>query len=785
MADRLSAVYLRQGAKKMKDVISKRQGLGEIKFKDTLREVAKHFAAAVCGFLMSRGALPGEIMPFGIAFISSIPTDYLAMSSLGCFVGYLLPVGIGGAFRYLAALFAVIAIKALLFAVTKYAERPLICSITAGVVSCATGLVSTVGDGSATLLSVAEAALCFGGAYFIALSFRSYPSFLSGVKGEDLAALLISVNMLFCGLMTFTPGEISIGKILAISFILLVSRFGQTHAGSVCGIAAGFAAAVSGGGLSSALALTLAGLCSGIFSHLGKYAQVVCVILSATAGSLVGGELTETVEILIESMFGSALFLLIPKSVAVTAGRIFSPPAKTVSENGMKKAVTMRLRFAADALSDVSHTVDKVARELTRINSPDFDAVLHGIEKDACAGCSLCINCWETRRADTVSAVLDMVKSVREGATPTEEHATEEFRSRCLRPVKVGQAVYLHYSDYASRMAAESRIADVRSVVSEQFSGISSMLTDLSEELDRDETFDERTAAKIVSALKNLEIHACECGCRIDKYGRMSVEVIIPAVKGVRFSRMKLLSQLEICCDREFEPPVITETGCKIYITLTEKAALSLDTGFYQIPCSPSGICGDAYNTFSDGKGRAFMILSDGMGCGGRAAVDGAMASGLIARLLKAGFGYDCSLSIVNSAMLFKSTDESLATVDIVCLDLFSGRTDMLKAGAAPTIIRRNGKCGVARSTSLPAGILREVGFDKATVKLKTGDIIVMMSDGATTEGTDWICAELEGWQDKPASALAEHLAHCAKRRRSDSHQDDITVIAAIVEKAV
>ena len=51
------------------------------------------------------------------------------------------------------------------------------------------------------------------------------------------------------------------------------------------------------------------------------------------------------------------------------------------------------------------------------------------------------------------------------------------------------------------------------------------------------------------------------------------------------------------------------------------------------------------YKYFYDGKGHFIMILSDGMGTGGRAAVDGAMASGLMARLLKAGFGYDCNWS--------------------------------------------------------------------------------------------------------------------------------------------
>ena len=62
---------------------------------------------------------------------------------------------------------------------------------------------------------------------------------------------------------------------------------------------------------------------------------------------------------------------------------------------------------------------------------------------------------------------------------------------------------------------------------------------------------------------------------------------------------------------------------------------------------------------------------------------------------------------------------------------------------------------------------------------------MVMMSDGVTAEGTDWICAELEGWKDSDPKQLAEHLAHCAKRRRKDGRCDDITVLVAMVERAV
>lgn len=768
----------------MKENVKERLNGSKADLRDLLLEVARQLLGAVFGFLTARGVLFGKIAPFGLAYIAAIPADYIAVSAFGCFWGYLITPLQSNFFRYLAALCAIVAVKAILSAFTKYAGRAFISSATSGIVTCATGVVAVVGDSEAVVYILCEAVLAFAATYFIVKTVKAAPSFRTGLQGEELACFIISVNLLLLGAMSFKIGEISVGKILCITLILLSSRYGRTAAGAVCGTVAGFMAAVSGSGASCAAALSIAGLTSGIFASWGKYAQVAVTILSSLVGSLVGSDITETVELLIVSLFGSALFLLIPKSAVAGIGKVFSPPTKTVSDTSMKKAVTMRLNFAAGALSDVSQTVETVASELSRINSPTFDGVLKGIEKDACAGCSLCVNCWEARKSDTVSAILEMIKAVRNGDSG-EITPPDEFRGRCLRPARVSDAVTVHYGDYASRMAAESRISDVRSVVSEQFNGISNMLYDMAAELERDEAFDDRTANKISQSLKNINIPVNECSCRIDKFGRMTVEIIAATLTDVTYNKIKLLRQAEICCERDFEPPVITESGGKTYITLTERAAFTVDTGVCQIACSPSGISGDAYNTFCDGKGRCFVILSDGMGCGGRAAVDGAMASGLLARLLKAGFGYDSALSILNSAMLFKSTDESLATVDIACIDLFSGRTDMLKAGAAPTVVRRGGKCGVAQSTSLPVGILREIGFDKATVKLKSGDLLLLMSDGVNTEGTDWICAELEGFKGGSAAALAEQIAYSARRRRSDNHSDDITVIAAIVEKAV
>lgn len=63
----------------------------------------------------------------------------------------------------------------------------------------------------------------------------------------------------------------------------------------------------------------------------------------------------------------------------------------------------------------------------------------------------------------------------------------------------------------------------------------------------------------------------------------------------------------------------------------------------------------------------------------------------LLKKLVTAGFSFDSSLELVNAALLAKSEEESLSTIDVATIDLYSGETQFLKAGAAPTFVYRDG----------------------------------------------------------------------------------------------
>lgn len=753
----------------------------------TAKELAfawlSHLCVVLLCFIASKAVVLDKLIPFGLSFLAGSSSTFTPACAIGGFIGYFIPAVGNGGFRYIATLFAILSIKLLLGGYKKLVGNPFFLTFVVFISNILTSIVSFNSTEFNILDIITESMLCAAGTYFFARCFKLGQNNLAGLSYNELSELLIAISILLLGLTGFELNEVSLGRILGVLLLLCASKYGGVLAGAVAGTSVALTLVLSGIDGNIGVGLAFGGLICGIFASLGKYAQIFTLFCFSYIGSVTTGDITLISRTVVEVIMGSVLFFTLPRKLGIYLGKIFSAHPRLTIPAGIKKSLTMRLELASNALSDVSETVEQVSRELSKINAPDYSSVISAVEQDACAGCKLRIHCWESRRDDTISAILEMTKAIKQGECSPETAAPEEFKGRCLRVSRVGNSTYKRYSDYASRIAAENRIDEVRSVVSDQFSGISEMLYDLSLDFKRDEQFDSASAENAAAALKTLDIRVDEAGCRIDKFGRMTIEFKLKKTPELIINKLQVMKLISVVCERDFDVPNVSEMGGDVFITLNEHAAIGIDFGAEQICASGSSMCGDAYKYFYDGRGHFIMILSDGMGTGGRAAVDGAMASGLMSRLIKAGFGYDCSLRILNSSMLFKSTDESLATVDIASIDLFTGETMLFKAGAAPTIIRRSGKTGKAQSTSLPAGILREIGFDRATVKCKIGDIVLLMSDGAVTGGTDWIRAELEAWQSGSAQDLAEHIGECAKRRRNDNHEDDITVLAAILNK--
>ena len=180
------------------------------------------------------------------------------------------------------------------------------------------------------------------------------------------------------------------------------------------------------------------------------------------------------------------------------------------------------------------------------------------------------------------------------------------------------------------------------------------------------------------------------------------------------------------------------------------------------------------------------VMLSDGMGAGGRAAQESQAAVLLLEELLQVGLDRESALKTVNSVLVLRSTEDVFATVDMMSVDLYSGGGEFTKIGAAPTFVKRGREVLCIASGVVPSGILSEVALESTTRQLQPGDTVIMMTDGimaalgslTETQKKTWISRFLTGSNHESAEDLATALVAQTASFCPDGPPDDMTVVA-------
>ncbi len=733
------------------------------------------FGTFLIGLLLARTALFGEFTPFGLGFASGLGGALSSVASLGAAVGYFFPtVGTGG-IAYTAAAVLIAGIRFVLSDKIRYTQTAAFAAVlgTAAALVSAVPALITAFSIRLLLIKLAECLISGCTAACVCTAERALYNRdkKSALPQREAICIAYLAGLVICAVGFVKIGEVTLSGLAATILVMCAAVGGRSIAGAATGVMLGFF--LCAGGVCEpwcAAALAIGGLLAGVLSEMGEIGGVIAFITGTAVYTLMSS--ADSLSLIYDSLSGGLIFLILPRKVKSEIAQIFAPPAEMPRLDGMRKAVAMRLGFASKSLGDISDTVERISARLDDIDRPSLEKVIPSIEDSVCIDCSMRCYCWEENRDKTVADIIKLVRG----------ESNKSVRG-CGRAYNLNRTARAVYNQYEAKEEAANRIREIRELMSDQYAGISDLLSEVADEFEKERSFDIEAAGRIESALRSVDIIPSDIGCLTDKYGRMTVEIRVPYHDRARFNRKIILREVSVACARDFEPPIISSAGSRgTLITLAEQARLRADTAVASINCGENKLCGDTAKIFNDGRGHLIMLLSDGMGTGGRAAIDSALTVDLLERLIKAGFGYDSALRIVNSSLLYKSASESLATVDICSIDLFTGRAKLFKAGACPTVILRSGRTAIAECASMPIGILREVAFDTAAVNLSKGDIIAIFSDGVTADGTKWILNELATFDGTTASQLADRIADSAKRRRSDGHDDDITVAVAIIE---
>jgi stage II sporulation protein E len=750
-----------------------------------MRAAALHILSLGGGFFASGGMVLDGLYPYSMALTAGLPREFSASCALGAILGTLyLQIG-DFSLRYIAALILIVLSKWVLSELFRPVCSRSIDAAIGFFASAFCGLLAVIASSPAAeilLRYLAESLFCAVGAYFISFFFfiTSQSKKIGRFSTDELCAVLFTVSVFLGIFANFKIGFLTPASIVASVIILTAARYGGEESGTLAGIILGFFTGTWSSGLSTtAGACALGGLAGGLLSKKGNIFTAFGYLFFRFLMIFAAGQ--TDLYIAAELIISTAIFLLLPKSIMTAASSFFSPAPNLARFDGLRQNLVMRLRFASGALTDVSETVDEVSERLRGLNTPNLTDVLSAVERECCSKCGLRIYCYETAKEDTYNALMQMTKSIRRKGFADKEIFPARWKERCCHPDEVAQSLTKHFSAYVAQQEANRRIGEIRSVVADQLGGLSDMLFDMAEDFDKGERFDTEAAARIDSALRGIGLAPHDICCRLDRSGRMSIEICANAAGNRPINKQVICDTVSKICMRKFSLPCISGGDDSLLLNMTELSNYRVEYGAAQLNCEGERLCGDSWQVFDNGRGKTVMIISDGMGSGGRAAVDSAMASGLMRRLLEAGFGFDASLKLLNSAMCLKSTDESMATLDIASIDLFSGQVVFYKAGASESLVRHGKKIGRAVCTSFPAGILRDVSFECTTVRLYDSDVIVMLSDGVCD--TAWIDGFLREFKDGTAQDFAEQIADAARRRRNDGHFDDITVLVGVVKR--
>ena len=768
-----------------KELVKKRQIISENAISVT-REVVVHIAYFISGVLVSRGAVLGELNPFGSSFAASVPFMYMPAGLVGCVLGFLIRSPIDS-FRYIAVVISIGALRWVLNEFKKVSRSRFFPCIVAFIPTFVTGLALTFSSASElteVTLCLMEATLAAAGAYFMsytAVLFDSGKNLLS-LKGQELACIAMSGCILLLSFSSLTIGEISIGRIVAVLIVLLSAQYGGVAGGSIAGVATGVVFSLSSNDMIFLCAsFAFSGLLGGLFAPVGKLAVAIATLVCSVTMAFSSSDSELIFAVFVEVVVAGSVFMLLPKSVGNFVSNIFVSNSESPDNEAVRRAVTMRLSFASKALSNVSTCVNSVSDKLSRLYTPNARWIYDNVKDHTCSHCGMRYYCWEKQKEQSYEDFHTLTDILKKNGFVKEKDIEDNFVKKCCRNTELVSSINQSYKEYLSCEAARRRITQIRSVVAGQFAGLSDILQDLSEEFEEYERYDVECSNRVIDALSSLSLAVVDCSCRICKGKGMVVDTELIMNHKMNISKSEVTRAISRACGRVFESPTLSYEFDRVRLTLCERPNFDIEIASAQHIYNRGELCGDCLNYFNNGMGSAVLMLSDGMGTGGRAAVDSNMAISIMSKLAKAGLSYDCALQVVNSSLMIKSEDESMATLDLVDFNLFSGKAELLKAGASTTYVKKNSKLYKKDMSSLPIGILNEVRFAKESVSLSAGDIILMVSDGAVTGDDKWIEKLIMSVGDKSMQELAQSVVEEATKRRNDGHDDDITALAVRV----
>ncbi|MCL2873684.1 MAG: stage II sporulation protein E [Defluviitaleaceae bacterium] len=647
-----------------------------------------------------------------------------------------------------------------------------------------------------TILAAMEGILAFGMTFLLKKGTGVLQKFKSkkALKTEELISLALLLGGVVAGAANIYVGAVSLRIFFVSTIVLIAGHKGGSMIGSSAGFLLGvmlyiFNLATSG----FTMVLGLSGLGTGIMQKKGKVYSLAGFLFAGIFGIFIADSSLLQLETLFSVASAAILFFFMPDNFYFnTGGRITSSVADAEDYVvRIKDLVSHRLNSFADTFRALSKTLNGTYERKTSLSPNDISKLMANITSEACVGCPKSQKCNDNNYYEMYQAIFCLLSAAERKGSAVPNDLPLAFSSSCENAIKFADIACRMIELYKVNMEWNNRVSESKELVSEQLYCVSDIIRSLADELDfgiafkQDLEEDALTELvkngvdieSIVIAQNNTgkyEVTISQKACYSKKSCNKSIIPTLNKILGVKMQK----TDVECLCKKDM---------CNLH--LSEMPKFKAKSGISRLTKSGSRETGDSYSFMELKNGQCLVALSDGMGSGERAKAESIATVELLEQLIESGFDKELAVKMINSVLVLKSIEDNFSTLDICSIDLYTGKVEFAKIGAAPTFLLRNGIVSVIKSSTLPVGILKDIDMDVSVKTLQENDVIVMVTDGVTelrpfdrSKG-EWLVELLGDMKNSGPQAMADYILENAEKMSRNVIQDDMTVLVVKVSK--
>ncbi|WP_416197258.1 MAG: stage II sporulation protein E [Sporanaerobacter sp.] len=769
--------------------------------KRTLQKISFNgvqIAIAILGFFISRASIINGLTPFGISFLTaSLGRSFSIVALISSILGLLSFHGFNASYRYLISSGIIFTLFSLY---TKKKEISVFkTSLFSSFIFVGVNIFKTIILKNFYiydfLMIFFEGLVIFTLSYIFSYGLPKETVRKTKLTNEEIICVFITLSLAISGLTDFEIFSLSFKNILSIFFVMASGYAYGASLGAGMGISIGMISYLSQSDMPFLLAIFgLAGLLSGVFRDLGKFGTILGFVLANSIMSFYINGYSTSFLSYYELAIACGLFYIfsdyIKENLFFMSSVVSSLDNNDIYSERTKELTTKKLKYISEVFKDLGGIFKKVSynEEMYTDNITKF---IDCVASDVCKNCSMNVFCWKDDFYTTYYSIFDLIASMEMTGSIDEKNLPELFKNTCIKTEEIIDKSHRLFDLYKVNYTWEKKMAENRKLVAEQLSGISNIMEGLMKDIDRSPVFKEDVEIEIYSALKSQGVNIKNV--MVAEYSEQDFEIYVEV--GKCFKRENSLENVRdmvsevvgipLKGDFTFDTMKAREVNRYKLIKANRYGAM---TRIAKNSESFNTVSGDSY-TFGEEGSNYFAALSDGMGIGRRANFESTIAISLLEKFLEAGFDKEIALKTINSILMLKSEEEIFTTLDISTIDLYSGKLQTIKTGAAPTFIKKKDRVLVINSNSLPVGMLKDIDLEIYEEYLDDGDFIIMMSDGVLESNEDvsnkekWMMDTIANIDSFNPQTVANMLMKEAKKACHDEIKDDMTVLVTKVWK--